>query len=155
MDRNDPDGARRDLRLDQPPGRCERRRRCRTNTTRPPAWVIVSVVEIQECAVVITSSPGLTPEPPHGDVEGVGAVGAGDAVFDAEQVRPALSKASPAAPDIGRFADDVRDGRVNLGLDGQVLGVEINEGDPSGFMRSWFGQGRSRRAGLPRKHPVR
>src|SRR6185436_10910961 len=32
-----------------------------TNTTRPPAWVIIAEVEIHECAVVITSSPGFTP----------------------------------------------------------------------------------------------
>src|SRR5262245_7334893 len=31
------------------------------NTTRPPAWVIIAEVEIQEWAVVMTSSPGFTP----------------------------------------------------------------------------------------------
>ncbi len=31
-------------------------------TTRPPAWVMVSEVEIHEWAVVMTSSPGFTPK---------------------------------------------------------------------------------------------
>jgi hypothetical protein len=30
------------------------------NTTCAPAWVIIAEVEIQECADVMTSSPGLT-----------------------------------------------------------------------------------------------
>ena len=30
------------------------------NTGVAPAWVIIAEVEIQECAVVMTSSPGLT-----------------------------------------------------------------------------------------------
>ena len=30
------------------------------NTGVAPAWVIIADVEIQECAVVITSSPGFT-----------------------------------------------------------------------------------------------
>ena len=63
MDRNDADRGRRDLSLDIVGSIVKVSSSVSQNTTRPPACVIVSDVEIQECAQVMTSSPGFKPSP--------------------------------------------------------------------------------------------
>jgi hypothetical protein len=63
MNRNDADGGRCDLSFDFDGINRKVSSSVSQNTTRPPACVIVSDVEIQECAEVMTSSPRFKPSP--------------------------------------------------------------------------------------------
>ena len=73
--------------------------------------------------------PGADAQGLEGDVDGVRPVGAADAVLDAELLREGLLEALDVlAADEGGLADDGLDGGVDLGLDGLVLGLEVDEG---------------------------
>ena len=72
----------------------------------------------------------------EGDVDGVGAVGAADAVLPAELPGIGfLESLDVLAADEGGFADDGLDGGIDLGLDGLVLGLEVDEGNVHVEMR--------------------
>ena len=63
MHRDDADRARGNFWLDEGGIEIEGIRVGVTEDDLAPAWVMVSVVEIQEWAVVTTSSPGFNPRP--------------------------------------------------------------------------------------------
>ena len=74
--------------------------------------------------------PGADAQGLEGDVDGVGSVGAADAVLDAELLGIGLLEALDVlAADEGGLVDDGLDGGVDLGLDGLVLGLEVDEGN--------------------------
>jgi hypothetical protein len=55
------------------------------NTGVAPEWVIIAEVEIQECAVATTSSPGSTLSGGEREIDRIGAVGARDIVLDIDR----------------------------------------------------------------------
>ncbi len=70
----------------------------------------------------------------QGDVDGIRAVGAADAVLAAVLLGVGLLESLDVlAADEGGLADDGLDGGVDLGLDGLVLGLEVDEGDVHGL----------------------
>ena len=126
-------------------------RRCRRTPTVPPAWVIVSEVEIQECAVVMTSSPGF-------DVRARASRCRARRCRWRRRRSAALRTAAANSRSNARtngprmkadVADHVGDRRVDLALDGQVLRVQIGEGNGHGVASSLAQLTQQARAGLP------
>ena len=90
--------------------------------TLPPACVIVSDVEIQECAVVMTSSPGLTPSARIAIYNVVGAIRARDTMFDTHGIGPsALKSVHMTTADKGRLGNHAGDSVVNSRFNANVL----------------------------------
>ncbi len=66
----------------------------------------------------------------HGNIEGVRAIGAGDAMLYTQGLSPRLFKCIHLRPaDEGGLGDGFGNRVVNFRLDGQILGVQVNEGD--------------------------
>ncbi len=99
--------------------------------------MIIADVMIHECAVVMTSSPGLTFERGHGEIERIGAVGAGHAVPDVHGGGEfPLERIDIGSADERVVADHGGDRAVDLALDGLILKLQIGEGyrHPSIFL---------------------
>src|SRR5579859_7726637 len=71
---------------------------------------------------------GLKAQCSHSDIEGVRAVGAGDAMLDTHCLRPSLLEGFHLrSSDECRLSDDFSDGSVNFRFDAQVLSVEVDK----------------------------
>ena len=80
----------------------------------------------------------------HGDVQGVCAIGTRDTMFELHRSSKGVLKILNVRPaNEGRGLDDVGNGGVNSVFDGQVLGVEVGEGDVHKVLsKVFFGQDR-------------
>src|SRR6266487_901049 len=69
-------------------------------------------------------------KPCQGDVDCVGPFRAGNAAFHVKRPRPCLLESIDVPPaNISRLGDDFGNRPVDLLLDREVLGVQVNEGD--------------------------
>ena len=99
-----------------------------TKTGRAPVWLIVSEVAMKLLADGDDLVSGADAQGFEGDIDGVRPVGAADAMLHAVLLGEGLLEALDVlAADEGGLVDDGLDGRVDLGLEGQVLGFEVDE----------------------------
>ena len=99
-----------------------------TNTGLAPASTMVSAVAAKVKGVVMTSWPGPMPFGHQGDQERLGAAGDGDAVLGAGVGGElGFQLGHLGAHDELAVVEHGLDARVDAGLEGLVLGLEVDE----------------------------